>query len=105
MRRHHAHGRGTDPDEMQSMQLPSHWDPMRTREDCRLADICMRPGEEYNGDLEGWEVEWPSLVLMSVESQACNSPFFLSSTSKHHCLILGQGSMMRCYAECALSCN
>ena len=61
-----AHGRVGNPSVMQSMQLPGHWDPMRAREDCRLADICMRPGEEYNGDLEGWEVERLSLVSMSI---------------------------------------
>ena len=95
MRRHHAYRRGTDPGEMQSMQLPSHWDPMRAREDCRLADICMRPGEEYSGDLEGWEVEWLSLVSMCVSvPQLAQQTCSLSSTSMHHCPLLWQGYVL-----------
>ena len=66
MRRDRAHRGDNNPSEMQSMQLPGHWDPMRAWEGCRLADICMRSGEEYNGDLENWEVEWLSLESMCV---------------------------------------
>lgn len=66
MGRDRAQRRGETPSEMQSMQLPGHWYPMRAQEGCRLADICTRPGEEYNGDLEGWEVEWLSLVSVCV---------------------------------------
>ena len=104
--RHHAYRRSTDPGEMQSMQLPSHWDPMRAREDCRLADICMRPGEEYNGDLEGWEVERLSLVFMCFDVSLCVTGLqvalqtsSLPSTSKHYCLFLWQGYVMHCCAE------
>ena len=103
--KYRAHRRGNHPSEGQSMQLPAHWDPMRAQEDCRLADICMRPGEEYNGDLEGWEVRWLSLV--SVRATSAEVSGLLSGASfcrllQSHCLLLGQGYVMHSNVELKL---
>ena len=66
----------------------------------------MRPGEEYNGDLEGWEVKRLYLVFMCFNVSLCVTGLqvalqtsSLPSTSKHYCLFLGQGYVMHCCAE------
>ncbi len=55
-RRSRAHSRGVGFSEQHSLQIPSHWVPMCPDEDHRLSDILAQNEDEYNGDLEGWQV-------------------------------------------------
>jgi len=98
-RRSRAHSRGVEFGELHSLQVPSHWVPMRPDEDHRLSDILVQNEDEYDGDLEGWQVCCaPSGVdaLMSLTVQPDASYWHVSGSFLRESTFSQPGLVMRC---------